>query len=399
MRDSSFPVKSIIGLLVGLFLLFLGLTYTSTGSLKPITENIIDSNQVKAAIVEEEIPTPLEVPKMTHIQTPTDVRGVYVSAYSFMSEAFKTRLDSMLDNTTVNSIVVDIKDAPGTIMFDIGLDSPCVKPSLTRNGVEETIKHYHDKGVYVIARIAVFRDECYVKNNLNLAVEDKAGNPWRDNGGHYWLAPHEQQTREYIRDIAKAVYERGFDEIQLDYIRYPSDGNMGNLKYEFTENVSASSTVETKRRATIEEFIGFMRKELDGIPLSADIFGMVLTNTDDLSIGQYLDDFTAHVDFISPMIYPSHFPKQWNGIADTNKNPYQTVYDSTKMGLVRMNTTVGTSSAKTMMRPWLQDFSLYGVTYNAPEVKAQIKALDDLGVKSFILWNASNRYTSGVMSK
>lgn len=399
MRDSSFPIKTIIGLLVGLFLLFLGLTYTGTGSLKPIGKDVIDGNQVKAALIEEVLPTPIEIPKIAHVKTPEYVRGVYVSAYSFMSDNFRDRLDTMLDITTINSIVVDIKDAPGTIMFDIGLNTPCVQPSLSLQGVEDTIKHYHDRGIYVIARIAVFRDECYVKNNLELAVEDKNGNPWRDKGGHYWLAPHEQQTREYIRDIAQAVYERGFDEIQLDYIRYPSDGNMATVKYEYTDTVSASSTVAMKRRATIGEFMKYMRSELKDIPLSADVFGMVLTNTDDLSIGQHLDEFTPSVDFISPMIYPSHFPKQWNGIADTHRNAYQTIYDSTAQGLARMYTSMSTTSAKTMMRPWLQDFSIYGVVYNAPEVKAQIKALDDLGVKSFLLWNASNRYTAGVMDK
>jgi hypothetical protein len=251
----------------------------------------------------------------------------------------------------------------------------------------------------VIARVAVFRDECYVKNNLELAVRDKAGNPWRDTGGHYWLAPHEKQTREYIRDIAKAVFERGFDEIQLDYIRYPSDGNMANLTYEYTNAVSASSTLMAKRRATIDEFVGYIRSELKDIPLSADIFGMVLTNTDDLTIGQHLDDFVSHVDFISPMIYPSHFPKQWNGIAEPNKSPYKTIYDSTAQGLVRMDISVGSSTARSMMRPWLQDFSIYGVVYNAPEVRAQIKALADLGVNSYILWNASNRYTPDVMNR
>ena len=99
------------------------------------------------------------------------------------------------------------------------------------------------------------------------------------------------------------------------------------------------------------------------------------------------------------MIYPSHFPDNWNGIKKPNSSPYQVIYDSTKQGLDRLTARYGTSTARTMMRPWLQDFSIYGVVYNAPEVKAQIKALDDLGVKSFLLWNASNRYTPGVMEK
>ena len=133
------------------------------------------------------------------------------------------------------------------------------------------------------------------------------------------------------------------------------------------------------------------------VTISADVFGMVLTNPDDLTIGQHLDDFVPYIDYISPMIYPSHFPKAWNGIANTHTNPYQTIYDSTKRGLDRMSVQVGSTTARKMMRPWLQDFSIYGVVYRAPEVKAQIKALEDLGVYGFLLWNASNRYTPNVL--
>lgn len=401
MRDSVFPIKTLIAFIVAIIAIFLGITLTAPGSLKPIDEDVlkqhnkaISSGEVLAAEVDG---GDSDLPSITHIKTPKEVRGIYVSAYAFITKSFQDRFEKIFDTTSVNTIVVDIKDAPGTMIYDIGIDNPCVQPSLKREDLEQLIKHYHDRGIYVIARIAVFRDACYVKQNPELAVLNTSGQPWRDKGGNYWLAPHEQQTREYIRDIAKAVYDRGFDEIQLDYIRYPSDGRMSTLRYEYADTVTSSSTSQEKRRATIQEFVSYMRKELGSIPLSADIFGMVLTNTDDLSIGQHMDDFVPNVDFISPMIYPSHFPKQWNGIVDTNKNPYQTIYQSTKQGLARMIPLVGTSTAQTMMRPWLQDFSLYGVVYNAPEVKAQIKALDDLGVKSFLLWNASNRYTPGVL--
>lgn len=341
---------------------------------------------------------PVVPPKVIeHLKTPKEVRGIYVSAFSFITPSFRDKLDKLLDSTSINAIVVDIKDAPGTIMYDIGLDHPCVEPSMSKEELEKNLAHYHEKKIYVIARIAVFRDACFTKMDTSLAVQDKAGNPWRDAKGNYWLAPHEQKTREYIRDIAVAVYERGFDEIQLDYVRYPSDGAMSNVKYEYSDTLSASSTPIVKRRATMNEFVGYMRGELKDIPLSADLFGMVLTNPDDLTIGQHLDDFAPQVDYISPMIYPSHFPKQWNGIADTNRNPYQTIYDSTAQGLVRLKASLGTTTAISLMRPWLQDFSIYGVVYNAKEVKDQIRALDELGVKSFLLWNASNRYTPGVL--
>lgn len=333
----------------------------------------------------------------THLKTPENVRGIYVSAFSFITPSFRTKLDTLLDTTSINTIVVDIKDAPGTIMYDIGFDHPCVEASMGKEELEKNLEHYHSKGIYVIARVAVFRDACFTKLDTTLAVQDKVGNPWRDGKGNYWLAPHEQKTREYIKDLSLSVYERGFDEIQLDYVRYPSDGVMSNVQYEYTDTISATSTALLKRRATMADFFKYMRAELGNIPLSADVFGMVLTNNDDLTIGQHLDDIAPSVDYISPMIYPSHFPKQWNGIADTNRNPYQTIYDSTYQGLERLKQTHSTSSAISLVRPWLQDFSIYGVVYNAPEVKAQIKALDDLGIKSFLLWNASNRYTPGVL--
>lgn len=338
--------------------------------------------------------------KDIHLPMPESVRGVYVSSYSFMSSAFQAKLDAMIENTTINAIVVDIKDAPGTILFDIGMqDNPCINPLMSKEDLESRLDYYQQKGIYTIARIAVFRDACYVKEHPELAAQNTSGTPWRDKGGNYWLSPHEMITKEYIRDMARAVYDRGFDEVQFDYVRYPSDGNMSTLAYEYVNNVVSSSTSSMKRRETLKNFFQYMRSELSGIPMSADVFGMVLTNTDDLTIGQHLDDIAPYVDAISGMIYPSHFPKQWNGISNTHTNPYQTVYNSSKIGLNRMSILLGTSTAQKISRPWLQDFSIYGVVYNAPEVKAQIKALDDLGIDSFLLWNASNRYTSGVLNK
>jgi hypothetical protein len=358
-----------------------------TDTASPLPEGVsINSDQV-------------EEKKASHVKTPEHVRGIYVSANSFLYQPFLERLDTILDTTKVNTIVVDIKDAPGTVDYDIGFDTPCVKPLISKEDLMAKLEQYHKKNVYVIARVAVMRDECFVKNNLELAANKADGTPWRDGKGHYWLSPHEMKTAQYIADMSKAVYNVGFDEIQLDYVRYPSDGQMNLLKYEYSAGLSASSTTAEKRRATLKNFVGHIRKELGDIPLSADVFGMVLTNKDDLTIGQHIDDFAENVDYISGMIYPSHFPNNWNGIKLPNKSPYQTIYDSTKMGLDRLTVTYGTSTANKMMRPWLQDFSIYGVDYNAPEVLAQIQALDDLGVKSYLLWNASNRYTKGVMEK
>lgn len=390
-------VKILLTLLI-LFLLFVGVKAISSKYAtleKPTNLDGITFNPTQGQTVSEI----KKEKKVTHIKTPDEVRGIYVTANSFLYRPFKVILDNLIDTTTINTIVVDIKDAPGTIDYDIGFDTPCVKPLISNEELRAKIDYYHQKNMYVIARVAVMRDACFVKNNPELAAVKNDGTPWRDRGGHYWLSPHELKTAQYIVNISKAVYESGFDEIQLDYVRYPSDGQMNLLKYEFSENVNASSTNEQKRRVTMKNFVSYIRAELGDIPLSADLFGLVLPSTDDLGIGQHIDDFVPITDYISPMIYPSHFHKNWNNLKNTHTMPYETIYQSIKMGLDRISAKHGTSTAIKVMRPWLQDFSIFGVVYNAPEVKAQIKALDDLGVKSYILWNASNRYTKGVMDK
>lgn len=391
-------VKFLISVFFIIAIVFLYVKVFASDSFYDFVKNTDSTDTVqKKDFTAEEVVEPVQPKKDLHMKMPEKLRGVYVSSYSFMSESFQKTLDTMIENTSVNAIVVDIKDAPGTILFDIGLDSPCVNPLMSKDKLEERLDYYQSKGIYTIARIAVFRDACFSKEHPDLAVKDTQGNPWRDYKGNYWLSPHQDDTKMYIKNMAQAVYDRGFDEVQFDYVRYPSDGNMKTLSYEYVDTESSTSTPMEKRRQTLKSFFQYMRSELSGIPISADVFGMVLTNNDDLTIGQHLDDISPYVDAISGMIYPSHFPKTWNGLTNTHIQPYQTVYDSSKMGLDRMTVMFGTSTAKKLSRPWLQDFSIFGDVYNAPEVKAQIKALEDLDIHNFLLWNASNRYTPGVL--
>lgn len=389
----------ILLVIIALIIAFFATQRVTSQNLTSYIKNIKERSEINASATTTVEEIKVEEKKMSHVKTPKDVRGIYVSANSFLYRPFLERLDKMIEDTTINTIVVDIKDAPGIITYDIGMEHPCIQPLISKEDLEAKLDYFHKKNIYVIARIAVFRDECFSKQNLDLTAQKSDGTPWRDGKGHYWLSPHEEKTAQYIVDLSRAVYDRGFDEIQLDYVRYPSDGQMNLLKYEYWGEFNASSTNTDKRRQTLGNFLAYVRKGLESIPLSADVFGMVLTNTDDLTIGQHLDEFVNNVDYVSGMIYPSHFPNNWNGIKLPNKSPYQVIYDSTKMGLDRIIATHGTSTAYQQMRPWLQDFSIFGVDYNAPEVRAQIKALDDLGVKSYLLWNASNRYTPGVMDR
>jgi len=131
------------------------------------------------------------------------------------------------------------------------------------------------------------------------------------------------------------------------------------------------------------------------VVLSADLFGMVTTNSDDLNIGQILEYAAPYFDYISPMVYPSHYPRGFNGWQNPNNYPYEVVNFSMSKAVEKL---VNASTSPLKLRPWLQDFD-YGGDYDIPEVKAQIQATYDAGLTSWMLWSASNRYTRGALEK
>lgn len=325
----------------------------------------------------------------THIETPKAVKGLYMTSWVAGIKKMRDRIVKLIDDTEANSIVIDIKDYSGTIAFEVY--DPVLKnePGLVERripDIQDFIDELHSRNIYVIGRVAVFQDTHLVKLRPDLAVKTLDGKTvWRDRKGIPWLDAGSKEVWDRIIAIAKESHKQGFDEINFDYIRFPSDGNMKDISYPFSKK-KVKSTV-------LKEFFAYLHENLKdtGMKTSADLFGMTTTNYDDLYIGQVLENALPYFDFICPMVYPSHYPTGFIGIKNPAAKPYDVVLYSMEHAYQRARTA---SSTQMKLRPWLQDFNL-GATYNAPMIRAQIKATYDSGLTSWLLWDPKVIYTRG----
>ena len=328
-----------------------------------------------------------------HIKTPHEVRGIYMTSWVASTDSIKKGLIKIAEDTEVNSIIVDIKDYTGKVAFL--MDNPKVKEfNSSENRIKDIkgfIKELHDKNIYVIGRIAVFQDPFLAKIRPDLYVKKSDGiSIWKDYKGAMWLDPCSKEAWDYVIAIAKESELIGFDELNFDYIRFPSDGNMKDIKY--THCNTALSKPEL-----LETFFYNLKKGLSdsSVPLSADLFGITATNYDDLNIGQVLERAEPYFDYISPMVYPSHYPKNYNGFANPATKPYEVIKIAMDTAVKRLITA---SSSPLKIRPWLQDFDL-GADYDASMIRKQKQAVYDAGLNSWLMWSPSNKYTVGAFDK
>lgn len=333
----------------------------------------------------------------SHIDTPEAVKAIYMTSWVAGNPSFREKLVKIADETEVNSIIIDIKDYTGRIAFKVE-DEMLQEVGAVENripDVREFIKLLHDKGIYVMGRISVFQDPYYVSKYPEFAViRESDGEVWGDYKGISWLDAGSKQVWDYTVAIAKEAYANGFDELNFDYIRFPSDGNMNDIAYPFSEEKVLADPNYGKAEV-MRDFFKYLAGEMKdtGAVLSADMFGMVTTNPDDLNIGQVLEYAEPYFDYIAPMTYPSHYPNGFNGWLNPNKEVYGVVKYSMDEAVRRMNEA---SSTPSKIRPWLQDFD-YGGNYDIAEVRAQIQAVYDSGLTSWMLWAPSNVYTRGAL--
>jgi hypothetical protein len=333
------------------------------------------------------VPTPFLV---THIETPKSVKGIYMSGWVAGNEKMRTKLVNLIDKTELNSVVIDIKDYSGKISFNV--ENPKLKKYNSSENrisdVKEFIGRLHDKGIYVIGRISSFQDSSLVKSHPEYAVRTKKGNVWKDYKGVAWLDAGAKPVWDYLALIGDEAYSVGFDELNFDYIRFPSDGNMEDIAYPFSQDKSKSDVMNN--------FFVFINKYFHekNIPISADLFGLTTSSNDDLGIGQILEDALANFDFVYPMVYPSHYPPNFNGWKNPSEKPYEIISYSMSKAIEKAN---AASTSPLKLRPWLQDFSINKTTYTSEMVKAQIKATYDVGLTGWLLWNASNVYTESAL--
>jgi hypothetical protein len=324
--------------------------------------------------------------KITHLPTPDPVRGIYMTSYVAGTKDWRESLVKMIDETELNSIVIDVKDYTGRIAFEVS------DPSLKETGaaeiripdIREFIDYLHSKNIYAIARISVFQDAYLVKKRPDLAVKTKTGTVWKDYKGIAWLNPASQEVWDYTVKISRETEAVGFDELNYDYIRYPSDGDMKNIVLPYAEGAKTKAE-------SIKFFFSYLSEHLASlkIPLSVDLFGFVTTHTDDLNIGQILENAIPHFDFICPMVYPSHYPKTYMGFSNPADHPYEIISLAMASSTQRL---LDASSTPSKMRPWLQDFDL-GADYTAGMIRKEKQAVYDSGLTSWLLWDPANKYT------
>lgn len=346
-----------------------------------------------AGPVPEPAPKAPEKPLVTHLKTPTAVKSVYMTACAASSQSFRQRFLKIFDETEINAVVINIKDETGGITFKP--ETEILKAAYSRKcpvaDLREFINTLHERGIYVIGRIAVFQDPLLVKARPDLAVKKLSDKTtvWKDKKGISWLDVGEKDVWDYIVSIGKESYEKyGFDELNFDYVRFPSDGNMSDIWYPASEGEVKS--------VVLKKFFQYLSENLrdTGVVLSADLFGMTTTNKDDLNIGQVLENALPYFDFVDPMVYPSHYPPTFLGYKNPATKPYEVVKFSMDKAVERVKifdaTVASTSPLK--LRPWLQDFDL-GATYTPEMVRAQMKATYDSGLDSWMLWDPTNYYT------
>ena len=322
------------------------------------------------------------------------VRGLYVSAHSV---ALKGRLDELIElakKNNINAFVIDVKGDYGELTFPMSESINKYTKSANKNPIikeiEPVIKKLKDNGIYTIARIVSFKDTIYAKENPDkIIVYKDGGKAFTNSDGLVWVSAYDKNLWEYNVTVAKEAAKAGFNEIQFDYVRFPAS-NGGKLdkvlNYRNPDNMTKAET--------IQKYLNYAKKELSpyNVYISADIYGQVGSSSDDMSLGQFWEAVSSEVDYVSPMMYPSHYGKGVYGLEIPDANPYKTIYHSTKDSINRNNNI----SSPAIIRPWIQAFTATWVKghihYGAKEVKEQIKAMKDLGVDEYILWSATNKY-------
>ena len=301
------------------------------------------------------------------------------------------QLIDVAKRTEVNALVIDVKDDRGFVLYpsrvplarEIGADTNRPMRATRMRAVLDTMRAY---GIYPIARIVVAKDPLLAQAKLEWAIKrrDDTTKAWLDKDRRPWLDPHRYEIWKYSADLAREAVALGFSEIQLDYVRFPDEDRI-------IREADFSLSQGRTRAQVIREQLGAMRAELASlkVPFTIDVFGLTTSDTTDMGIGQRWEAFVDQADVILPMTYPSHYAPGNYGLGSPNARPY-TVIDRALKDAKRRSASVPGAGE---IRPWYQDFTHGPPRYGATEVRAQIKAGYDNGIRSWLLWNPRSRYT------
>jgi hypothetical protein len=328
------------------------------------------------------------------VPTPEPVRGLYVNRWAALGQRMWELID-LAKRTEVNALVIDVKDDRGFVLYPsrvplaraIGADTN--RPMrLTRvRAVLDTMRAY---GIYPIARIVVAKDPLLARKKLEWAIRQKAdpSKPWLDKKGNPWLDAHQDGVWTYAAALACEAVDLGFSEVQFDYVRFPDDKRLvHDAVFPLAHGRTRAQVIRDQLLATRE------RLRPLGVPITADVFGLTVTDTTDMGIGQKWEQFVNTVDVVLPMMYPSHYNPGTYKLGNPNAHPYETIDNGLRDAKRRTQGVAGAAA----LRPWYQDFTLGPPHYTAEQVRAQIKAGYANGVMGWILWNPRSAYSADAL--
>src|SRR3989339_648162 len=313
-----------------------------------------------AVIVPVKVP-PKPVPIKANPHKPKYVRGLHLTAWSAGSGRYREKISGILRDTEINTLVIAVKEYNGEVYV------PEVKEAVELGAYMAAmpdaaayLQKLKNDGIYTVARIVLFKDDIAARKKPEWAVKDCNGNSWKNKNGLGWVDPYNRKVWEYNFAIAEKCIDLGFEEIQFDYVRFPSDGKISECRY--SQQHSSTTAINN-----IVDFLREAKKRIKvgrGANISIDVFGMTTSAGYDIGIGQNIIAMAKEVDFVCPMVYPSHYVKGSFGYGDPNSQPYNIVFKAMQAAIKKM----GIDSRK--LRPYLQDFSL-GYKYGEKEVRDQ----------------------------
>lgn len=315
---------------------------------------------------------------------PIKVKALYLTFWgaSNNSKTLKKILN-IVDKTEVNAVIVDVKNAYGSTSFLTGFkqaNSYGAQKHRTNRNIQKFIRTMRAHDIYTIARIVTFKDEIQASHNPQYAIKrEDNGTIWRNHDNMAWVDPFDKRAHAYAIAMAEEAAKAGYDEINFDYIRFPAKTGLHYCK----------QCIESTRVKAIEDFLDEARKKLQkyGVFISVDTYGNICWTKDDNGIGQTVESFAAHADYMCPMLYPSGFSSGSFYFKHPAQHPYEVVYRSIKK--------IQNKIPSERVRPWLQYFRDYTAkhkAYNKKEIQAQIQASEDIGANGWMLWSPSSKY-------
>jgi len=314
---------------------------------------------------------------------PIQPKALYLSAYGIGNAQLRADALQLIERTELNALVIDIKGDRGIVPYRSAAVAAAglAQPIVTVADMPALMTELKARGLYLIARIVVFKDEPLAQAQPRWAVHDARGQLWQDREELAWIDPFERAAWERSLALAEEAAALGFDELQFDYLRFP---DQAGLRF-------GQPNTEAGRVAAIVAFLDAARQRVAryNVFIAADIFGYVVWNSDDTQIGQQLESLAGHVDLFSPMLYPSGFAFGIPGHREPMNAPYELVAHSLQRAGER------TGRGPPLYRPWLQAFADYAFdhrAFGATEIRAQIDAAEAQGTQGWMLWNPRNRY-------